>query len=99
MDIREEMELDKIKREERLQQFIKEERARVLARRKVIVEKSAVTDVPLKDLTLKDNLLLCFINRNGRIIIPSGNDSIQKNDTVMIITKHTGFNQIQDILK
>ena len=64
-----------------------------------VSEKSAVTDVPLKDLTLKDNLLLCFINRNGSIIIPSGNDSIQKNDTVMIITKHTGFNQIQDILK
>lgn len=64
-----------------------------------VSEKSAVTDVPLKDLTLKDNLLLCFINRNGRIIIPSGNDSIQKKDTVMIITKHTGFNQIQDILK
>lgn len=64
-----------------------------------VSEKSAVTDIPLKDLKLKDNLLLCFINRNGRIIIPSGNDSIQKNDTVMIITKHTGFNQIQDILK
>ena len=64
-----------------------------------VSEKSAVTDVPLKDLTLKDNLLLCFINRNGKIIIPRGNDSIQKNDTVMIITKHTGFNQIQDILK
>ena len=39
MDIREEMELDKIKREERLQQFVKEERARVLARRKAIAEK------------------------------------------------------------
>lgn len=39
MDIREKMELDKIKREERLQQFIKEERARVLARRKANAEK------------------------------------------------------------
>ena len=39
MDIREEIELDEIKREERLQQFIKEERVRVLARRKAIVEK------------------------------------------------------------
>ena len=39
MNIREEMELDKIKREERLQQFIKEERARVLARRKANAEK------------------------------------------------------------
>ena len=39
MDISEEMELDKIKREERLQQFSKEERAKVLARRKTIAEK------------------------------------------------------------
>ena len=39
MNIREEMELDKIKREKRLQQFIKEERARVLARRKANAEK------------------------------------------------------------
>ena len=39
MDIREEIELDKIKREKRLQQFIKEERAKVLARRKGIIEK------------------------------------------------------------
>lgn len=39
MDIREEMELDKIKRKERLQQFIKEERARVLARRKELQKK------------------------------------------------------------
>lgn len=39
MNIKEEMELDKIKRKERLQQFIKEERARVLARRKAIEEK------------------------------------------------------------
>ena len=39
MNIKEEMELDKIKRKERLQQFIKEERARVLVRRKAIEEK------------------------------------------------------------
>ena len=41
MDIKEEMELDKIKREERLQQFIKEERARVLARRKQLQKKKS----------------------------------------------------------
>ena len=39
MDTREEIELHKTKRAERLQQFIKEERARVLARRKAIAEK------------------------------------------------------------
>lgn len=63
MNIREEMELDKIKREERLQQFIKEERARVLARRKAIVEKKMTmtqknNSQKLIAIALKDG---CFI--------------------------------------
>lgn len=60
---------------------------------------SGVTDVCLKDLELKKDLLICFINRNGSIIIPSGNDSIKVGDTVMIVTTHTGFNDIKDILR
>ena len=61
--------------------------------------KSNVTDIPFKDLKLKKNLLVSFINRNGNIIIPSGMDSIQLGDTVMIVTTHTGFHDIQDILE
>lgn len=64
-----------------------------------VYEKSAVTGISLKDLSLKENLLISFINRNGKIIIPSGHDSIEMGDTVMIVTTHTGFNDIQDILK
>lgn len=64
-----------------------------------IYEESAVTNVPLKDLSLKKNLLICFISRAGSIIIPSGQDCIKAGDTVMIVTTHTGFNDIQDILK
>lgn len=61
-------------------------------------EKSAVTNIPLMNLPLKKDLLLSFINRNGRIIIPSGQDCIKVGDTVMIVTTHTGFNDILDIL-
>jgi len=64
-----------------------------------VYEKSPVTGIPLMNLALKDNLLISFINRNGAIIIPSGHDSIEVGDTVMIVTTHTGFNDIQDILK
>ena len=64
-----------------------------------VSENSNVTDIPLRDLKLKKHLLICFINRNGKIIIPTGNDSIQKNDTVMIITTHTGFTNLQDIME
>ena len=64
-----------------------------------VYEKSGITGIPLNDLSLKKNLLISFINRNGAIIIPSGHDSIEVGDTVMIVTTHTGFNDIQDILK
>lgn len=62
-------------------------------------KESPVTNIPLKDLQLKKELLISFIGRNGNIIIPSGQDSIQVGDTVMIVTTHTGFNDIVDILR
>ena len=63
-----------------------------------VYEESAVTNIPLKDLALKKDLLFCFINRNGAIILPNGQDSIQVGDTVMVVTTHTGFNDLRDIL-
>lgn len=63
------------------------------------VEKaSGVVDIPLYKISLKKDLLIAFINRNGKIIIPKGQDAIQVGDTVMIVTTHTGFHDIQDIL-
>ncbi len=62
-------------------------------------ETSAVTDTELKDLPLKKDLLVSCINRNGMIIIPSGRDCIKVGDTVMIVTSHKGFDDIQDILE
>ncbi len=60
---------------------------------------SAVTDIPLMELSLKKNLLIAFINRKGSIMLPSGQDCIHVGDTVMIVTTHTGFNDILDILE
>ena len=62
-------------------------------------EESKVTNIPLMNLSLKKDLLISFINRSGSIIIPSGQDCIQVGDTVMIVTTHTGFNDILDILE
>jgi len=65
-----------------------------------LVEKeSPATGIPLMELTLKKNLLISFINRNGKIIIPNGQDCIQIGDTVMIVTSHTGFKDLEDILE
>lgn len=60
---------------------------------------SKLEGIPLKDLVLKDNLLISCINRDGKIIIPSGQDYIKAGDTVVVVTKHTGFKDILDILK
>jgi len=64
-----------------------------------VQETPGVIGIPLKDLSLKKDLLISFINRNGDIIIPSGLDTIEAGDTVMIVTTHTGFDTIADILK
>jgi len=63
------------------------------------VEKaSEVVNVPLSKLSLKKNLLIAFINRNGKIILPKGQDTIQVGDSVMIVTTNTGFLDMHDIL-
>ena len=64
-----------------------------------VTKSSDVTGKPLAELKLKDEILISFINRNGTIIIPSGQDCILEGDTVMIVTTHTGFTDIQDILQ
>jgi trk system potassium uptake protein TrkA len=64
-----------------------------------VEEESAVTGTPLKDLPLKKDLLVSFLCHNGSVRIPSGQDTIEVGDTVMIVTTHTGLDSILDILK
>lgn len=66
----------------------------------VIKGKSEVTDIPLQELQLKPHILVCAINRKGKIIIPKGRDCIQKGDSVVIITTDCGaYKDIRDIMK
>ena len=64
------------------------------------VEKGApVAGVPLMQLHLRDDLLIACINRNGRIFFPRGQDTIEPDDTVIVITTSSGFSDISDILR
>ena len=66
----------------------------------VIKGKSEVTDIPLQELQLKPHILVCAINRKGKIIIPKGQDCIQEGDSEVIITKDCGaYKDIRDIMK
>ena len=73
--------------------------SRVEAIEFVVKDEPGITNIPLMDLNLKDNLLVSCIYRKSGIIIPSGSDSIQARDSVIIVTTHSGFNDIHDILK
>lgn len=63
-----------------------------------IEKESKATNTPLKDMSLIPDLLVCSIFRNGKIIIPSGNDMILPGDKVIIVTTHKGLKDIGSIV-
>ena len=69
--------------------------SRVEAIEFIVEENSRVSGIPIKDLKLKKDVLISFINHDGHIIKPTGNDQIEAGDTVKIVTKNTGFKDIR----
>lgn len=65
----------------------------------IIKESSAVTDKPLAELKLKDDVLVAAILRGKTVIIPRGHDMIQKGDAVVIVSHIAALHDINDILK
>ena len=49
-------------------------------------------------LNLKPNLLICAINRKGKILTPRGQNMIKVGDTVIVVTTNRGLDDIRDIL-
>ena len=58
----------------------------------------SVLDKPLKDLALKQGVLLAAIARENKIIIPGGLTTIQEGDHVVVVTKSQVFDDLTDIL-
>lgn len=76
---------------------IKKNKAEALAF--YVNEGSKIIGVPLEKLNLKDNLLICSINRNGQIITPKGQDCIKSGDHVVVVTTNLGLHDLGDILR
>ncbi len=55
-------------------------------------------NIPLKELKLKDNILLGGIIRNRKSILPTGDDVIMTGDRVIVITADRRLNDLSDIL-
>jgi len=71
---------------------------RVEALEFTVHEKSAATGIPLMQLKLKPNLLVCCITRGDDIIIPRGSDSLQVGDSVVVVSLEHGLHDLRDIL-
>ncbi|MCR4587631.1 MAG: Trk system potassium transporter TrkA [Lachnospiraceae bacterium] len=65
----------------------------------VIKEDSNATNTPLAELSLKDNLLICCIYRNGQIIFPTGQDCLKVGDSVVVVLSGFRISDIKGILK
>jgi trk system potassium uptake protein TrkA len=65
----------------------------------LIREKTNYTGIPLKDLTIKENHLVACIVRKRQIIIPSGNDTLEVGDSVIVVSMSQGLEDLSEILR
>ena len=63
-----------------------------------VAEDAKVTRATLGELRIKKNTLICCINRNKKIIRPTGRDRIMPGDSVIVVTTNRGLNGIDEIL-
>lgn len=55
--------------------------------------------IPLKELKLKKNMLICSVIRGRQVIIADGNTTIELGDLVVVVSKEHRFSDIRDILE
>ncbi|MBQ7358501.1 MAG: Trk system potassium transporter TrkA [Lachnospiraceae bacterium] len=64
-----------------------------------IKEESDITGISLFKLPIKPNTLISCIYRKGKVIIPTGQDSILPGDTVVVVLKDYKISSITEILE
>lgn len=72
-------------------------KSRAKAMEYFIQKESNITNVPLSQLRLKNDLIICSITRNEKLIVPGGRDEIKVGDNVLILTSGEIYNNIEDI--
>lgn len=66
----------------------------------IVGSKAPYVNIPLKDLPIRQEVLLAgIVRQNGQAIIPSGSDTLQPGDDVVVITTGARINDLRDILQ
>ncbi len=65
----------------------------------IVKESSEITDIPLSQLKIKDDVLIGAIIHDGQVLIPRGNHTICAGDAVIVVSKLLALHDITDILE
>jgi len=63
----------------------------------VVRESKEYVGIPLKKLKVKSGILIASIARGSEMIIPKGDDCIMLNDSVVVVTTNSGFEDLKEI--
>ena len=58
----------------------------------------SLTGIPLRQLRIRSGVLVACLVRQNEVIIPSGNDFLQKDDTVIVVTTGGQLKDIRDVI-
>lgn len=64
-----------------------------------ITEDTGITGIPLKDLKLKQNVLIAGLIRNGRFIVPNGSTELQAGDNAVVVTTAGWLTEFAGIIR
>lgn len=64
-----------------------------------IPSRTDFTSIQLKNLQFKNNYLIACIIRDGNVIIPNGNDTLEPNDSVIVFATNNSIKDITDMLR
>ncbi len=61
-------------------------------------ENELITNIPLVNMRIKKNILVCCIFRHGNVIIPGSQDVLMAGDSVVVVLTNERLHDIKDIL-
>ena len=64
----------------------------------IVADESDCIGIPLRDLKLKSGILIACIVRGGKAIIPGGDDKIEANDNVIVVSNGLYLRALDEIL-
>jgi len=65
-----------------------------------VTSDSGLTDRPIMDLGIRDDLLIAAIAKpSGKIVIPGGHDVLEHGDSVIIVTARNDISKLSDIVR